>query len=141
MTPRPEPPHRRRLGGLLAPVAVLAAAGAALALGPAGPGHVRAVTFAAAICLAGSVAAWGVGQWPATAPAARVTASLGATALRLFPALLGLGWLQAGSPDLRASGAGELLVVFYLVALAVDLVRTIMGISGAGRRPREDKAI
>jgi heme A synthase len=136
-----EPARRHRFTGLIAPAAILVAAAIAFAAGPAGPDHRRAVFFAAAVCLAGAVGAWFVGQWPATTPSGRVTASLGATALRLFPALLALGWLQAGRSDLTIANAGGLLVVFYLVALAADLVRTIMESAGAGRRPRDREAI
>lgn len=139
MTPsnRPTP----SLGGLIAPLAILAAAAVAILWGPAEPGHRRAVVFAATVCLMGTVAAGLAGRWPATSPSGRVTASLAATALRIFPALIALGWLQAGGEDLRASHGGELLVAFYLVALAVDLVRTIMGATEAARRPRDRNTI
>lgn len=130
-----------RLGGLIVPAAVVAAAAAALALAPRDPAHRHAVGFAAGICLTGAIAAWLVGFRPATTPSGRVTAGLAATGLRLFPALLGLGWLQAGGGDLVAAGAGENLVIFYLVSLAAELVRTIISASAQSRRPRQDEVI
>jgi hypothetical protein len=130
-----------RFGGLIGPAAVVGAAAAALALAPSDPPRRHAVGFAAAICLTGSVAAWLIGFWPATTPSGRVTAGLAATCLRLFPALLGLGWLQAGGGDLAAAGAGENLVIFYLVSLAAELVRTIMSVAVQPRRPRHDEVI
>lgn len=132
---------RGRLGGLIAPAAVVAAAAAALALAPPDPEPRRAITFAAGVCLTGSIAAWAVGCWPARTPSARVAAGLAATGLRLFPALVGLGWLQAGGADLAAAGAGGHLLIFYLVSLAAELVRTIMAVVAEPRRPRQDKAI
>ncbi|MFN6191650.1 MAG: hypothetical protein ACK48S_12065 [Planctomycetia bacterium] len=134
-------PWRRRFAGLIAPIALAAAAAIALAVGPADPGHRRAVAFAASVCLIGTLGAWIVGQWPARTPWGRVAASLGATALRLFPALLALGWLQTGGSDLTVAGAGGMLVVFYLVALAADLVRTMMEASRTGRPTGKDEAI
>jgi len=130
-----------RFGGLVGPAAVMAAAGVALAIGPPGDAHRRAVGFAAASCLAGSIAAWLAGCWPATTPSARVTAALAATVLRLFPALLALGWLQTGGAELAAAGAGESLVVFYLASLAAELVRTIMAGTARSRPPRDDEVI
>ncbi|MFM7245310.1 MAG: hypothetical protein ACKO40_14220 [Planctomycetaceae bacterium] len=118
---------RGRLAGLVAPAAVILAAAVALARGPAGPEHRRAVAFAATVCLTGTIGACVAGLWPASTPSGRVTTALAAICLRLFPALLGLGWLQGGGSDLRAANAGEYLVVFYLVSLAADLVRIIMG--------------
>lgn len=130
-----------RFGGLIAPAAVVVAAAAALALAPAGPEPRRAIAFAAGICLTGALAAWLVGCWPARTPSGRVAAGLAATGLRLFPALVGLGWLQAGGKDLAAAGAGENLVIFYLVSLAAELVRTIMAAVAEPRRPRQDEVI
>jgi hypothetical protein len=130
-----------RLGGLIAPAAVAVAAAGALAVAPPGPEPRRAIAFAACVCLTGSIAAWLVGCWPVTTPSARVTAGLAATGLRLFPALVGLGWLQAGGKDLAAAGAGERLVIFYLVSLAAELARMIMGRGPGPRRPRPDEVI
>lgn len=135
------PSWSSRLGGLAPTLGVVAAAAAALGWPAGGPAHRDAVCFAAATCLAGTFGAWLLGGWPAVTPAGRVTASLGATGLRLFPALLALGWLQTGGRVLREANAGELLVVFYLVALAVDLFRTMMAGPAGGRRPRDGEAI
>jgi hypothetical protein len=53
--------------------------------------------------------------------------------LRIFPALVALGWLQtpAGS-RLREAGAGEMLLAFYLAVLAADVILNIMGSGGGG---------
>lgn len=134
-------PAGRWLGGLIAPAAVVAAAAAALALAPPDPERRRAIAFAAGVCLTGSIAAWAIGCWPVRTPSGRVTAGLAATGLRLFPALVGLGWLQAGGRDLAAAGAGENLVIFYLVSLAAELVRMIMAAVAEPRRPRQDEVI
>lgn len=128
-------------GGLIAPLAVVAAAAATLAMDPLAPDHRRAVVFAAVTCLVGTIGAWAAGCWPVTTPAARVTASLGAVALRILPALLALGWLQTEGHDLRAASAGQMLVGFYLIALAADLFRTIMDASRIARRRGEDESI
>jgi hypothetical protein len=134
-------PAAGRLGGLIAPLVVVAAAAVTLAFDPLSPAHRRAVAFAALACLAGTIGAWVAGCWPVTTPAARVTASLGAIGLRIFPALLALGWLQTEGQDLQAASAGEMLVGFYLLALAADLIRTIMGASRTARRPGDDESI
>ena len=98
----------------------------ATAAGSGRPGHGRAVGFAATVCLTGAVAGWMVTVRPALTPMGRVTASLASLSLRLFPALMALGWLQAGGRDLRAAGAADLLVIFYLAMLAAEIVRTII---------------
>jgi hypothetical protein len=139
MTPAALPTPWQR--GLIAPLAVVAAAAATLAVDPLSPAHRRAVAFAAVTCLAGTTGAWVAGCWPVTTPAARVTASLGAIALRIFPALLALGWLQTEGHGLRAASAGQMLVGFYLIALAADLFRTIMDASRIARRRGEDESI
>jgi len=114
------------------------AAGVALARG-GGAGHVEAVAFAAGVCLVGGIGGWIASRSPAVSPSARVSATLGTVVLRLVPALVALAWLQASDGKLRAAGAGELLVAFYLASLAADLIRIIMegrrGVSGPGFRP------
>lgn len=134
-------PAGGRLGGLIAPAAIVAAAAAALALTPPDEQSRQAIAFAAGVCLTGAIAASLAGCWPARSPSARVSAGLAATGLRLVPALVGLGWLQAAGADLAAAGAGECLVVFYLVSLAAELVRTIMAAVAEPRRPRQDEVI
>ncbi|MCE9630509.1 MAG: hypothetical protein K8S94_07310 [Planctomycetia bacterium] len=119
--------------GLLVTAALLAvASGIAVGCGWTTPDRIRAIEFAATVSLAGAIGAWFVGIWPATTPSARVTASLAAVALRIFPALVALAWLQVAGADLRAAGAGELLVIFYLTALAAEVIRTIMNRSQTG---------
>jgi hypothetical protein len=114
-------------------VALIAAVAVALASGDRGPERIRAVVFAAGTCAAGVVASTVVSLLPATTPSARVAMTLAASGLRLFPALVALGWLQAGGRDLRGAGAGGLLVAFYLVVLAVDVAGTIMEARRDGR--------
>lgn len=130
-----------RLVSLASPAVILVGATAAWFLGPATAGHRHAVLFAAAVCLTGSIVAWTVGLGSSRSAAGRVSVPLAALGLRLFPALAGLGWLQAAGADLRASGADRLLVFFYLAALAADLVLIIMGAIGRPVRPRGDEAI
>jgi hypothetical protein len=110
-----------------AAVSLVAAVAVALALGDRGPDRIRAIVFAAGTCAAGLLASTVVLLLPATTPSARVAMALAASGLRLFPALVALGWLQAGGGDLRQAGAGGLLVAFYLVVLAADVAATIMG--------------
>lgn len=120
---------------LVVPLGVLAAAAcAALASGPPTPDGTSAVLFAAGVCGVGCVAAWAVNQPRRTSPAGRVAASLAATSLRLAPALVALGWLQASGDGLAASGAGGYLVSFYLATLAADVIRTIMMSRDGARR-------
>jgi hypothetical protein len=114
--------------GLLTIVAVLAAAAAgAVILGWGRPRHLEAVGFAAVVCLAVAVGGWLVARRATGGPATRVGGSLGVVLVRTFPALLALGWLQAGGHGLRDAGAGGLLVAFYLVVLAGDVILNIMG--------------
>lgn len=147
MTPHRDGPHRDGLhgfgvAGLAIPAAVVAAAALlATATGSGRPGHGRAIAFASTVCLVGAVAGWVVTLRPVTTPMGRVTAALAGVSLRLFPALLALGWLQAGGADLRAAGAAELLVIFYLAMLAGEIVRAIMGSRGSQSRSRGDGAI
>ncbi len=128
------------LKGLVIPTAVvLTAAAAALASGPASPDQTRAIGFAAGVCLAGAFAAWFVTLVPATSAAGRVAAPLAAVSLRIFPALVALGWLQARGSGLRAAGADRFLVGFYLAMLAAEVIRAIIeGRRGARSRGNDD---
>ena len=107
--------------------ALALAAGIALAGGWNRPHRSDAVAFAAGVCLVAVGGAWIVARRPGGTPAARTAAALGVVCLRIFPALAALGWLQTRGGMLRDAGAGELLVIFYLVVLAVDLTVNIMG--------------
>lgn len=119
------------MGGAAVIVVVLTAvAGAALATGDASPGRRRAIGFAAGICLVTSLAGWLAGRAAPTNPARAVGLGLGAVGLRSFPLLMALGWLQVAGGDLRAAGAGEWLLFFYLVLLATDILLHIMGTRG-----------
>ena len=130
---RPPGSGRGGFGPAAAVVAVAAAAGVAWCMDHATPARRQAIVLAAAVCLAGNITAWAVGRQAATTPSGRVTASLAAVGLRLFPALAALGWLQSSGGELRAAGGGELLLVFYLAAVAADLVWIIMGAVRGGR--------
>jgi hypothetical protein len=113
--------------------AVLAlAAGIAWTAGADRPGRAEAVGFASAVCLGGGVAGWAVAQWRGTTPAARVSGALAVVALRIFPALAALGWLQTPAGlRLREAGAGGMLVAFYLAVLAADVILNIIGSRGS----------
>lgn len=128
-------------GALAAPATVLVAAAVAWGFDHDTPERRRAITFAAGTCLIGGLAGWAVGLRPARSAAERVSTAVATITLRLLPALAGLAWLQAGGAELRAAGGGELLLIFYLVALAVDLARIIMVGGRGGRSPGADQAI
>ncbi|MFM8434898.1 MAG: hypothetical protein ACKOBP_06065 [Planctomycetia bacterium] len=124
-------------GGLAVTVAAIALASTvAWLLGPDTPDRRQAIGFAAATCLFGSVAAWAASLRPAGTAAGRAAVPLAAMTLRLAPALVALAWLQADGARLRAAGAGELLVAFYLAALGADVARIIIGGRNSGPRPR-----
>jgi hypothetical protein len=119
------------LAGAVILLAVLAVAVAgALATGDATPGRRRAVCFAAGICLVTSLGAWLVGRATPADPARAVGLGMAAVGLRIFPLLVALGWLQVAGGSLRADGAGEWLLVFYLALLATDILLHMMGIRG-----------
>jgi hypothetical protein len=122
--------------GVVMQLAALAlAAGIALAVGWNQPQRGSAVAFAAGVCLVVVAGAWIAARRPGATPAARTAAALGVVCLRIFPALGALGWLQTRGGSLREAGAGQLLVIFYLVVLAVDLVLNIMGGRGGPAQP------
>lgn len=133
--------HSAGAGGactLIGPLVVVAVAAlAACAIGPATPGRRRAIVFAAAVCAVGSLASWAAGRRARATPAGRVTAALAAMGLRLGPALVALGWLQSAGGTLAADRAGAYLVIFYLAALAAEVIRTIM-VERRGARRRGD---
>ncbi|GEM_PF-6835821 len=134
MTDLPDRP--RAVGGIWLPSgAVLAVSAAAWVRVHGRPEEARAVAFAAAVCLLGTVASWMAMRPRAGSAAGLVVGPLVATALRLFPALAALGWLQTRGNELRAAGAGEWLVVFYLAMLAAEIARTMMSGRGTLRPP------
>lgn len=115
-------------GGMILVTATALVAGAGLLAGTAEkPGGGAALAFAAVVCLAGALAGWLMARWPVSIPSRRVAQGLGGTAVRLFGPLIALGWLQAAAPELRKAGAGEWLLIFYLVLLAVDIFLNIIG--------------
>lgn len=130
------------LKGVVIPTAfVVLAAAVALAIEPANAERTRAIGFAAGVCFAGALAAGFVTLWPATSPAGRVAAPLAAVSLRIFPALVALGWLQARGAGLRAAGADRFLVGFYLAMLAAEVIRAIIGGRRGARSRGNDEVI
>jgi hypothetical protein len=119
------------------PVAFLVVLGitAAIALAWAGDDAPRrqAVFFAAAVAGGGALVGWAV-TWLSRGrePAVAVAGGMGATLVRLGPMLVALGWISVVDPGLKAAGAGELLVLFYLPLLAVDIGLIVL--AGAGTR-------
>ncbi len=134
MSPLRHPIPGSSLSGLAIQAAVLAVAGAAAWLIAADrPDRAEAVGWAAAVCLGGAVGGWVAARWPGETPAARVSAALAVVALRIFPSLVALAWLQTQpGTRLRSAGAGGMLVAFYLAVLAVDVILNIMGSRGSG---------
>jgi heme A synthase len=134
MNPDRHPIPASTFTGVVIQAAVLAMAAAmGWAAGNDQPSRAAAVGFAAAVCLGGVVGGWAAALWRGSTPAARVTAALAVVALRIFPALVALGWLQTPAGfRLREAGAGGMLVAFYLAVLAVDVFLNIMGTRGSG---------
>ena len=134
MNPHGHPIPASTFTGVVIQAAVLATAGAmAWAAGGDQPGRATAIGFAAGVCLGGVVGGWAAARMPGTTPAARVSAALAVVALRIFPALAALGWLQTPAGGrLREAGAGGMLVAFYLAILAVDVFLNIIGSRESG---------
>lgn len=118
-------------------LAITAVASVALALGH----DTSAVAFAAGVTLVGVGGGWLAAWRPGDTPSARVAGGLASVALRMLPALVALGWLQAAGGRLREAGAGEILLLTYLAALAVEIVRTIMEKLWRRRQPGADRTI
>jgi len=96
----------------------------ALTLSWAGEDSLRreAAFFAAAVAGGGALTGWAVTCMSrGRAPALAAAGGMGATLVRLGPMLVALGWISAVDAGLRSAGAGELLVLFYLPLLAVDI--------------------
>lgn len=125
----------KTVGGAVSIAAVLATA-TGFALWQAGhqPARRQAVALAAAAVGSGALAGWFVGRASRGRPAATAVAgSLGVTVVRLTPPLVTLAWITTSEGSaLRAAGAGEWIVVFYLLLLATDVLLTIIG----GQKPR-----
>jgi hypothetical protein len=128
--------------GLATQLATVAGAAAVAWMATADrPGRGLAVGFAAAVCLVGILGGWVAGRRPGTTPAARVSAALAVVALRIFPALAALAWLQTpAAAGFREAGADGILVGLYLAVLAVDLILNIMGTRRPGPRPGTTRA-
>lgn len=109
--------------GLAALAAVLTAAvGGTLAAG-ARPDAAGAM---AAICGLAAAAGWIAPRWPSRSAAGAVSMGLAGTALRLLPPLATLAWLSTdAATGLRAAGAGDMLLFFYLTMLGSDIALTM----------------
>lgn len=94
------------------------------------PGRRRAIGFAAGVCLASSLGGWLAGRIAPANPARAVACGIGAVGLRIFPLLAALGWLQTAGESFRRDGAGEWLLIFYLLLLATDIFLHIMASRG-----------
>lgn len=131
---------RGTLIGAVALLAVLAAGVLlAFAFGDGTPPYLRAVAITATVCGSGSLAGWVIARRPYRSPAGMVAGGLAAIFFRLTLPLAALAWLQAEAHGLRDAGAGELLVGFYLLLLATDIVLNIMwSQEGRGCRRRKD---
>jgi hypothetical protein len=132
--PSPAAWRRHPLRGLVVLLAVAGlAACLALTLGAGRPRWPAAVAFALAACLPGAVIGWFLARLPARDPARAVAGALASVALRILPPLVALGWLSTAGEHLREAGAAGLLVAFYLVLWATDLLLHIVtGKAGAG---------
>jgi len=87
----------------------------------------QSVMLAASTTACGSLVGWLVARWGRDRGAGTaVAAGLGATLLRIAPPLAALAWLGGPGLPLRDAGAGSVLVAFYLLLLAVDIVLHIM---------------
>jgi hypothetical protein len=86
------------------------------------PLRMQAVAVAAVASGTAAFGGWCASRWGrGRAPAQAVSAGLATTVARLAPTLAALAWVT-NRPDLRRSGAGGLLVIFYLALLATDLL-------------------
>jgi hypothetical protein len=111
------------LGGVLA-----LAVSVALAVLGTGPAQLRGIALAAGVAGSGSIAGWIVARWGRGKNAGlAVAGSLGATLVRLFPVLIALGWIMSREEGAGGVRADVLLVVFYLLLLATDIVLNMIG--------------
>lgn len=86
------------------------------------PGGPQAIGFAAAVCLTGGLGGWLLARQPQRTPAAAVAGGLAAITVRIMLPLATLAWLQVTDGPLTGAGAATLVLVFYLVMLATDIV-------------------
>lgn len=113
--------------GILLAVLAVAAIGAIAMLG-AGPAQLRAVALAAAVAGGGAVAGWLVAGWGwGKSAGTAVAGGLGATLVRLFPVLVALGWLMSREEGMAPGRPDLLLVFFYLLLLATDVLLNMIG--------------
>ncbi len=118
------------LGVLAAGVAV------AVAVLGADAAQLRAIAFAAGMAGLAAVAGWCMGRWGrGRAAGLAVAGGLAATLVRLLPVLVALGWILTHREGVGAGRADMLLVVFYLVLLATDVLLNMMG----GHEPPLDR--
>lgn len=126
--------------GLLAAVLAVAA-GIAVATGDGSPVHRQAVGLAAVVVLAGSLGGWLVARWGrGRSPGIAAAAAIAATLARLTPPMVALAWLTVIDGPLAAAGAGQILMILYLVLLATGVLLHIMVGAGEARRGGADDA-
>ena len=104
------------------------AAGGAVALLGTGPAQLRAVAMAAVVAGVAALAGWFVARWGRGKSAGlAVAGGLGATLVRLFPVLIALGWLVSREEGMGPGRPDLLLVIFYLLMLATDVLLNMIG--------------
>jgi len=115
------------VGAVLLAAAVTVAVAVSLRWAGDDPLRRQSVMLAASTTAFGSLVGWLVARWGRNRNAGTaVAAGLGATLLRIAPPLAALAWLGGPGRPLRDAGAGGVLVAFYLLLLAVDIVLHIM---------------
>ncbi len=98
--------------------------------------QLRAIAFAAGMAGLAAVSGWCMGRWGRGRPAGlAVAGGLAATLVRLLPVLAALGWILTHREGVGAGRADMLLVIFYLVLLATDVLLNIFG----GPEPPRDR--
>jgi hypothetical protein len=114
------------------------AAGAAAAAAVIGisPADIRAIGLAAGVTGGAAVAGWAAARWGRGRDAGlAVAGGLGATVVRLLPVLVVLGWIVSREEGMDRDRAGALLVVFYLLMLATDILLNMMNTAKSSSGP------
>lgn len=112
---------------ILVGVVAVGVVGAVLVQGTA-PAELAAIFWAAAVAGGAAVAGWCVARLGhGRAAGLAVAGGLGATLVRLLPVLAALGWITSREQGTGADRSGALLVIFYLVLLATDVLLNMIG--------------